>query len=1248
MGGKDFNQSIQEFFENCRKGNQEKVNAWIQSRNRKAKSPLNFLRPTTPNSGWLSNIRDPCNSYTALHLASLNGHLEVVKTLLEHDPQLIGAKDRRGCLPIHLAAWNGHHLVVQHFLTIDPTLVDATNNAKECPLHLAAQHGHARVVSVLLQKHAGARLRNARYETPLDIAARTGKENVCRLLICHCPELALQSAAECSTADNRTISSHVVYPLHSAARHGHLECAEVLCHAGFDVNYVTEEGTALHVAALFGRLEVVKLLLDSGVDVNIKDSQGKTVLDKLKEHENQKASDITQVIQSREGWSACREAIEAFLKEYPNGVKPSDHIFPQSYQNFSQTSQPNSRDIVWRTIPENSLAIRNSPKSQHRQSSGSYASNGIYHPPSMTVDHVILEQPLFECDQASTISLSTTLHSDFNNTLERSCIETESGGSSVSPSIASTSSQRQTPKFPITSPNTKNRHVSSRRFVEHPAASQSISNPITSSKHDVQNGGCSYQAPPLYDSWAAALQAQQNPYSNIVDVNPKIPLSYDNVPRNLLVYDNAPPIGHRRWGHNCLNHAHSSIGVGNGKNVANNVREDGTQTVPVNSGPPKRPSILPDTFKKPTEEKLISSCSPKPSKHDIIRESIAEELDTFLPYEKFAGSRSSAVTFSFSTLERSISPERRISQIPSGSHAPLALPEEISGSTCTSLMSMSPDRHLHHNENRMRRSASSDNRTIRSSTTVCENPLSKSMHPMASNHSVELINEHIKPQDTSPVGHSNDMKKTASSLVSPDMSDCTADSSCSLPFAISQISSSPSSVMSPSKPNEEDLLSDKEAPPPIPLRAHKVAQNNRATTSKHNLEGSSTRESNEDLEFNQSQEWKKIEDILSAIRRDSLFAESNGSPVAISVRNRKSQALTLQLSSANLVKDEACSSNSDIISTDGDSGNDHAESLSVTGWLQQAVGLPKARSIEIAKIIEKNGFDRIEFMKGTLHKRTMTEIGIDKSIQHQILPSVERMRCLIPSIEDFEYTSDWLNALALMDYLGSFVNQNLTQPKSVLTAKLTIKDLKKMGITLIGHLERIQFSLSLTKNERSSLATLSTTGSHKKSASTLCNSSQQTEGRMAAAETSDDTNWAQKTAMLLHKCLSYSAHYLGAVEISNVEGAEDCRRAISASKNRVRQIIKVPQVILEISVGGVNVLDAASHQLIAQHEVNHIQVVCQDEWDLNCFAYIFQDGDKNICHVYCVLTADMAKDIIMTLGHAFNLAYNLALDASTG
>ncbi|VDK52593.1 unnamed protein product [Gongylonema pulchrum] len=59
-------------------------------------------------------------------------------------------------------------------------------------MHLSAQHGHGKVVAALLAKHADARLRNARSETALDVAARLGKANVCRLIICNCPELALQ------------------------------------------------------------------------------------------------------------------------------------------------------------------------------------------------------------------------------------------------------------------------------------------------------------------------------------------------------------------------------------------------------------------------------------------------------------------------------------------------------------------------------------------------------------------------------------------------------------------------------------------------------------------------------------------------------------------------------------------------------------------------------------------------------------------------------------------------------------------------------------------------------------------------------------------------------------------------------------------------------------------------------------------------------------------------------------------------
>lgn len=47
-----------------------------------------------------------------------------------------------------------------------------------------------------------------------------------------------------------------------------------------------------------------------GISIDTRDGQGRTVLETLAEHENEKASDLTQVIQSREGWSECRKLIE--------------------------------------------------------------------------------------------------------------------------------------------------------------------------------------------------------------------------------------------------------------------------------------------------------------------------------------------------------------------------------------------------------------------------------------------------------------------------------------------------------------------------------------------------------------------------------------------------------------------------------------------------------------------------------------------------------------------------------------------------------------------------------------------------------------------------------------------------------------------------------------------------------------------------------------------------------------------------
>nr|XP_061809092.1 ankyrin repeat and sterile alpha motif domain-containing protein 1B-like isoform X2 [Nerophis lumbriciformis] len=141
--------------------------------------------------------------------------------------------------------------------------------------------------------------------------------------------------------------------------------------------------------------------------------------------------------------------------------------------------------------------------------------------------------------------------------------------------------------------------------------------------------------------------------------------------------------------------------------------------------------------------------------------------------------------------------------------------------------------------------------------------------------------------------------------------------------------------------------------------------------------------------------------------------------------------------------------------------------------------------------------------------------------------------------------------------------------------------------------------------------------------------------------------WQHHPEKLIFQSCDYEAYYLGSMLVKELRGTESTHDACAKMRKSTEQMKKVPTIILSVSYKGVKFIDATNKNVIAEHEIRNISCAAQDPEDLSTFAYITKDlkSSHHYCHVFTAFDVNLAYEIILTLGQAFEVAYQLALQA---
>ncbi|XP_023395929.2 ankyrin repeat and SAM domain-containing protein 1A isoform X7 [Loxodonta africana] len=369
---------------------------------------------------------------------------------------------------------------------------------------------------------------------------------------------------------------------------------------------------------------------------------------------------------------------------------------------------------------------------------------------------------------------------------------------------------------------------------------------------------------------------------------------------------------------------------------------------------------------------------------------------------------------------------------------------------------------------------------------------------------------------------------------------------------------------------------------------------------------------------------------------------------------------------------------------------------SVGEWLE-SIGLQQYES----KLL-LNGFDDVRFLgSNVMEEQDLREIGISDP-QHRrkllqaarSLPKVKALGCdgnSPPSMPS------WLDSLGLQDYVHSFLSSGYSSIDTVKNLwELELVNVLK--VHLLGHRKRIIASLAdrpyeeppqkpprfsqlrcqdllsqtsspLSQNDsctgrsadlllppadtgRRRHDSLHDPGAHSR-AERFRIQEEHHEAKLTlrppslAAPYAPVQSWQHQPEKLIFESCGYEANYLGSMLIKDLRGTESTQDACAKMRKSTEHMKKIPTIILSITYKGVKFIDASNKNVIAEHEIRNISCAAQDPEDLCTFAYITKDlqTSHHYCHVFSTVDVNLTYEIILTLGQAFEVAYQLALQA---